>query len=431
MTTVALLTVAFSSTLHEVLMSGLSVPAGSRAPDPYPLTTRDYLTCLGKGLLYYSLSTLVVLLGVLFAHAYLKPSAAERRHDHSLIDSFFAWDGLWYRNIAVGGYFHTTEGKSPLCFFPAYPLLGQLLVCLTGLRADVALLLISHGCFAAACVLLLAYVKHRSPAAPSELADYAVLALGLMPWTYFFRMGYSESLFLFLSVLALYGMERRWPLLSLALVVGAATATRPVGVALLVPLLLHIRHRAPTPASALHWTLLLLPVGCWGILEYMLYQLLEFNDPFASFTSLGAWHRRDPVPLPDKMLALLTLEPIWPLLIPSSSLSPDQPSDGHYAFNALVFAAATVLLLLGALKRWLTSYELALAIPLLLIPYVTRGYDYMASAARFTSLVFPVYLVLGNLLCRPPGPFVANLLAASSLCLGILAALFASWYPFF
>jgi hypothetical protein len=395
------------------------------------LTGKDYLTCLGKGLLYYSLSTLIVLLGVLFADAYLKPAGSSTGHDHSLIGSFFAWDGLWYRRITVEGYSHTTAGKSAVCYFPAYPLLGQLVVGLTGWPADVALLLISHGCFAATCVLLLAYVKQRFPQAPSELPDYVVLALGLMPWTYFFRMGYSESLFLFLSVLALYGMARHWPLVWLALIVGAATGTRPVGVGLLVPLVLHIRHRAPTTASAALWTLLFVPVACWGILDYMLYQLLEFNDPFASFTSLGEWHRRAAVPLSDKTFALLTLEPIWSLLVPSASFSPDEASYRPYVFDAVVFVVAAMLLLLGAVKRWVTSYELALAVPLLLIPYITRGYDYMASAARFTSVVFPIYLVLGSLFCRVPGPVVAGLLGISSFFLGILAALFVSWYPFF
>jgi hypothetical protein len=418
-------------------MSGLSGLAAPGPRQPNKLTATDYLTCLGKGLLYYSLSTLVVLLGVLFAHSYLKPSDSGMGQDQRLIDSFFAWDGLWYRRITVEGYSHTTVGKSPLCFFPGYPILGQLVVALTGLSADVALLLISHGCFAATCVLLMAYVKQRFPDGPRELADYVVLSLGLLPCTYFFRMGYSESLFIFLTVLALYGMERRWPLLVIALVVGAATATRPVGVGLLVPLVLHVWHRAPTAWSAAGRTLLLVPVACWGLFDYMLYQLIEFNEPFAFLTSLGAWRRRTPVPFLDKMIALLTFEPVWFLVSPGSAISPDRPAAGDphfslpYIFNSVSFVVAVALLLLGAFRRWLTSYEVTLAVPLLLIPYVTRGYDYMASAARFASVVFPLYLVLGYLLCRLPGPLAAGLLALSSLFLGSLAGLFVSWYPFF
>jgi hypothetical protein len=250
-------------------------------------------------------------------------------------------------------------------------------------------------------------------------------------------MGYSESLFIFLTVLALYGMERRWPLLVIALVVGAATATRPVGVGLLVPLVVHVWHRAPTAWSAAGRTLLLVPVACWGLLDYVLYQLIEFNEPFAFLTSLGAWRRRTPVPFLDKMIALLTFEPVWSFLSPASAVSPDRvatvdPTFYHpYVFNSLTFVAAVVLLLVGAFKRWLASNEVTLAVPLLLIPYVTRGYDYMASAARFASVVFPLYLVLGYLLCRLPGPQAAMLLVFSSLFLGPLAGLFVAWYPFF
>ena len=55
----------------------------------------------------------------------------------------------------------------------------------------------------------------------------------------------------------------------------------------------------------------------------------------------------------------------------------------------------------------------------------------MASMARFTSVAFPIYLVIGNLLWRMPAPLAAGLLSISSLLLGIYTALFAASYPFF
>jgi len=46
------------------------------------------------------------------------------------------------------------------------------------------------------------------------------LALGLFPTTFFFRAAYSEALFLLLIVLVLYGLERAWPYLLIALIIG-------------------------------------------------------------------------------------------------------------------------------------------------------------------------------------------------------------------
>jgi len=48
----------------------------------------------------------------------------------------------------------------------------------------------------------------------------------------------SELTLLPLSVIAMYGIERRWPTIGVALVVGLATASRPLAVAFLAPLAL-------------------------------------------------------------------------------------------------------------------------------------------------------------------------------------------------
>jgi hypothetical protein len=45
--------------------------------------------------------------------------------------------------------------------------------------------------------------------------------------------------------------------------------------------------------------------------------------------------------------------------------------------------------------------------------------------------VFPVYLVLGQLLQRCPAPLAAALLAISAVFLAVYSALFVSWYWFY
>ena len=60
---------------------------------------------------------------------------------------------------------------------------------------------------------------------------YTVLALALFPTSFFMRMVYTESLFLFLVLLTFVAMQRNWPLAVIAVIAGTATATRSVGVA--------------------------------------------------------------------------------------------------------------------------------------------------------------------------------------------------------
>jgi len=216
----------------------MPVPA---SPQPSRHVWFDFL---GAGLLCYYLTGLIAVLGVLVGHHYLKPAPHPAGPRGDLLDAFAYWDGRWYVAILQHGYTYQPGQPSNVAFFPAFPLLGRAAADITGLRPEVALLLVSHLCLAAACVVLAAYA-HRRYGSGHPAAPYALLAFGLFPTTFFFRMAYSESLFLLAALLALYGMERRWPPVVIAALIGLTTGTRAVGVALLSPLLLHLRRRAP------------------------------------------------------------------------------------------------------------------------------------------------------------------------------------------
>jgi len=390
------------------------------------------------GELYYCLTSLVVVLGVLAGRDCIKPRPSPESDSPNLIGLFTRWDGRWYERIALQGYSYDPDGLSSVAFFPVFPLLGWLAVSLIDLTADVALLMVAHLCLVSSFVLMAAYASQRYPNAPSERIHYVLLVLGLAPFTFYFRMAYSESPFLFFAILALYGMERKWSLLIIALIIGLATATRPVGVGLLAPLILHIWHRSSTTMSFISNYLCIVPIACWGIAGYMSYQYGQFSDPLAFAKSHGLWRARPPAPLLDELIALPTLEPIWSVFDSSSPCfwKRREPSYSFLfnpaIFNCGFFLLAVILTVVGKYKRWLSSYEVTLVVSLLFIPYVGRGYDMcMASMARFTSVAFPIYLVFGNLLWRLPAPLAAGLLALSSVLLAVYAALFAASYPFF
>src|SRR5262249_35181904 len=278
-------------------------------------------------LLYYG-TAVVVLLGMVLGHEYLK---SPRAHDVDLLRTFGNWDGKWYREIVDGGYSYDRDKPSNVAFFPGYPILGRALVLLSEGDANLALLLVSHVCLAAAFGGIVAYAAFRcAQNAPErgqqEPATWALLAIAFWPTTFFFRMAYSESLFLLCTVLALYAMERRWPLVLIAAIVGFATATRAVGVALLLPLAICVWRQSgpatgPLPKErVLRFVrnLWLFPVACWGLLAYMLYLWLEFGEPLAFAKTQENWRMRPAVPLYEKLVDLVTLEPVWSIFDPSS-----------------------------------------------------------------------------------------------------------------
>jgi hypothetical protein len=381
---------------------------------------------------------MLVVVAVVFGHDLLTLSKHPLAKRRDALHAFANWDGEWYERIVTSGYFYDPARPSSVAFFPAYPLLARGLVSVTGIRSALALVIVAHASLIAAFVLTLAYVRRRYPEGCPDLRQYVLLSLGLFPTALFFRMAYSESLFVFLSVLCLYGMERRWPLVALALLIGVATAARPVGVALLPPFVLHVWHRSASGRQFLVRLTWLLPLSVWGLAAYMGYQWAAFGEPLAFIKTQANWRMYRPDSLTEKVIALATLKPVWGALTPTApgywlrhTFYPN-PFASLSLMNPLFFVTAVVLLAVGWRRRWLSAYESLLACFLLLIPYVSSSYEmHMAGMGRFVAAVFPLHLVLGQILARLRGPLAALVAAVSACFLALYAALFAAWYQIY
>jgi Gpi18-like mannosyltransferase len=251
-----------------------------------------WLDRLTQGLVYYYLTSAVAILGLVIGHEHLKVAVHAPSKTGDLVEAFANWDGRWYRQVTQEGYSYDGEKNSDVAFFPAFPLLGRFVEELTGLRAELALLAVAHLCLAATFVVLAGYVRCRAPDQPA-LVGYTLLAFGLVPTTFFFRMAYSESLFVLCSVLALYGMRRRWPLVAICAIIGVATATRPVGVALLAPLALYLWERSETWRGFVIRLVGFGALASWGLAAYMVYQYAQFGEAlaFAKTQAHCAWGR--------------------------------------------------------------------------------------------------------------------------------------------
>jgi len=390
-----------------------------------------------------------------------------------IIGGMVAWDGEWFVRIATEGYYYSPTRMSSIVFFPACPLLARGLMRLTGLPADVSLIIVSNSFLLAAFILLERYVRDRRLTPDrGDVATYTLWAMALFPSTFYFRMGYTESLLVFLMILAMYGMRRNWPLVVIALIIGAATATRAVGVALLAPFALHLWNRSgsdgsnPDNASSvvegdshvrqhspgsprLDWRkraprfvmrgLLLMPLACWGLVMFMGYQLWAFGDPLVFAKGQVAWHDRSvPETRLDRVADLITLEPIVAVYTPESPCYWGKRAPRNDALlnmnfaNPIFFLGTLILVLVGRKKRWLDQPELVLSVLLLAIPYISQSNRMgMTSQARYASVVFPAYIVMGHLLAHLPKLVSGYLLFCSGLLMGAYAALFSLWYFFF
>ncbi len=396
---------------------------------------------LEAGLAVYALTSLVVIAGIAAGLWGMEGSEGPHSPRHvaasgdALLDALTSWDGQWYLEIARQGYGYSPKRMSSVAFFPAYPTAIRAVSEVTRMPSDWAALLVSHALLVATFVLMFAYARRRFPDAPTGLPMFVLLALGLFPPTLFMRMAYSESLFLFLTVLAMYGMERNWRLRGIAAVVGLATATRFTGVALLLPLAMHVWRRAGSTRHAVATLAALMPLALGGLLLFVLFQQLAFSEPLGFIQTQDFWRHRLPEDLSDKILGLASWEPVWSVYIPSwpgyaGCFGDPAPALLNLQFaNPIFFVGAAALVFAGAWKDWLSRSETLLSVGLILIPYVAKGFEMcMASQARFVAAVFPIYLVLGNILSRLPRPWAATILVFFGVYLAVYSAMLAAGY---
>jgi hypothetical protein len=425
-------------------------------------SARAGLAVLGNGLLAYLATTFLVALGILLGLTLLREAGHSRSPQrvaltgNRVLDCLTQWDGQWYSQIATRGYTFDPNRHSSPAFFPLYPLLGRLVADATGLDARIALLVVSHVFLAGAFVVMFAYARERYPLTPCpspeagegslpeatdrssrQVAAYVVLAFGLFPTMMFGRVAYSESLFVFLSVLAMYGMLRRWPAVAVALVIGLATAARSVGVALVLPFVLYVWRESGSRWQSLARLVYLTPLALWGLLAHVVMLGVTLGEPLAFAKTQTHWRMRPESTWSEQLAALAAWEPIWSVYDPSSVAYWRRYGDNPAALfslqaaNPVYFVMAAALVVFGAAKRWLLADEVLLAAALLLVPYLFRAHPMcMTGQGRFVGAVFPIFLTLGNLLCRIPLVVGGGMLALSAVFLAVYSAMFAAGYFF-
>jgi hypothetical protein len=386
-------------------------------------------------LIGFAVSTLVVLLGLDFGRFYVTPGPWFKAPE-PLVDLMANWDGGFFVGITQRGYSYAPGEASAIHFFPLYPVLGWGLMKLTGWSSSLALVVLSHCCFAASLLLLGRYVSQRYGPEHQDACQATLLAASFVPAGIFFHMGYTESLFLLLVIAELSLIEHQAHPVLVAVVVGLATATRAVGVGLVLPLILYLARSAVRPRAFVGWCALCLPLACSGLIAYAAYCQWAFGDAFATVRDRATlWALRPLLPLPQKLWVLATLQPVRDIFSPPSPafwgryVIRAQAPFSLYVANPVYFVAALGLVVVGRWKEWLNGYETWAALGLLLIPYWTIGYEaQMVSMARYVVVIAPLYLVAGRLFAKFSPQVSVCILVLSGLFLAVYAALFARWY---
>jgi hypothetical protein len=311
---------------------------------------------------------------------------------HQLLPAWQRWDVQWYIDIAQRGYrWKKSVGTSPTAFFPLYPALIKLVVLITHRSYIVAALLLSNAAFFFA-LLYLWRLAHWEVGA--RVASRTVLYISVFPTALFFFAGYTESLFLFVTVACFFHLRRRDWLLA-GLFGALASATRVTGVLLLLPVLYEYARSRNFDVRRTDWSIyggLMVPLG---LLAFIVYLQASVGDGLAFTQSQGAWQK------------VFTPWPWSGLLESVRQMVFVQPSASFFEAHNLINVTVAVSFLAGsvlAARRLGTAYALYLAAFWLITlssPAMADGYPVpLISMSRYVLSLFPVFIYMGVLGAR-------------------------------
>jgi hypothetical protein len=389
-----------------------------------------YSTLIRAIVAYYA-GTLIVVLGVILGYEHLAPERYQPSRPPSIPAAVTRQDANWYREIARDGYRYDPAGRSNVAFFPLFPLLGRGVSILLRCSEIVALLVVSQAALLATYWAFHRYLQVRSPN-DGALADCSLVALVFWPTTFFFRLPYAESLFALLCTLFLHSIASKRSIWWTAALCALATATRPVGLGLAVPVAyVAARKVLAKELSPLSFALALL-LSISGLLAFMTYQQFTLGDALAFARVQEHWQLQS-LPIWRKAVALLTFEPLWAVYtggpLESWQVNGIEPLLNLQLANPLYMGIAMLSVAWGSWKRVLTREEALAGASLILVPYVTKSIETgMASQGRYVSVVMPMYIVLGELLRRLGPEWSAYVVAPAAFLMGAYSALFAAGY---
>ena len=334
--------------------------------------------------------------------------------DHGWRAAFTAMerqDALWFLRIATGGY-DASDGSA--AFFPLYPLVVRIVSWIVGGRPLLAATLVSNGAFLGALLVLYDLTARELSEA---VARRAIVYLAVFPTAFFFLAPYSESLFLFLSVLAFRQARRdRWP--SAALAGALAALTRSIGIVLIPALLIMAfeRFRAnggklgPRVASAIAVAI--------GPLAYFAWWGIAHGEALAPLHAQANWQRVAAFPLVSLWRATLMAFGGQGVVDPA-----------YWIIDLLVTGVVIAAVVLG--WRRLQLPYLIYALGCLLIPL---SYPFeprpLLSMPRFVAVIFPAFWVMADATERRRLPSAA-VVACFAAGRGLSATLFMNWWYIF
>ncbi|GHJ44734.1 hypothetical protein Cs7R123_20760 [Catellatospora sp. TT07R-123] len=322
---------------------------------------------------------------------------------HGLLDAWNRWDTTWYLIVADSGYTYDARATA---FFPLYPMAVRAADAVVPGGSYEAGLAVSALCCLAALILLHRLATELSGADDARRATFYLLAF---PTGFYLVAAYNESMFLALALASLYFMRRgRW--WWAGMFAGYASGTRMAGVMLGAAFAVeYLRQRGfalrrTDGRLRVSWpslnrgvfAIVLVPAG---LLVYMLYLKLTFDDPLHFLESQKSWFHDGFTPPWQVVMDVVDLidrsEPLY---------GPDTIRNIANLATALGVLLLLVLALVGPWRLGAkAAYLVVFAAVVMLMPLSNPIHSYypLSSVWRFALECSVAFMVLARMGRRP------------------------------
>jgi len=380
---------------------------------------------LTRPLMAFLITRVIVFLGAYLAEiaipGVVKDGFYHVNPNNVWLDVWARWDSAFYIRIVEDGYWFTLGQQSAVAFFPLYPLLVSFLAPFVGTLA--AGVIVSNSLFLGALIFL--YKLTELEFNDAAVASRTVFYIAAFPTAFFFTAVYTESTFLFFTISTMYfSRKQMWAWAGLFGLLCASS--RIVGIVIwgVVGLewlrvhgwtlgTIHKREAWTNLFKALKTDWLNLGAICiipLGLITYMVFLKVQFNDPIAFSTTQSAWGR--------EMIGPIAI--IWRDL---ASLMGGDFLKGDIWWHVILDLSAYFGVLLIAVAIWRrlgAGYALYCILSIVIPSFSGTG-----SLSRYALVIFPAFMMLGywgrwQWLDR-------TVIITFSVLLGILTTLFVNW----
>jgi Gpi18-like mannosyltransferase len=284
-------------------------------------------------------------------------------------------DSGWYEKIAANGYPNTNDinnkESADYAFFPVYPITGKLISNLFKIKPRLSLLLLTT--VASFLMMITFYYFATEYLGNENKAFWCSLVLIFFPHHFYFSMIYTESFFVFFSVLCFYSILSKKNILFM-IASSLLVLTRINGVIYIIPLLIFYNRDNIKKWFVISRYYIFIPMII-SLTSYLIILKLKFGSFFAfKIASENNWAGNPQNP--------------FNALIRGVTESGDHLYLKYNAIYSIVFLLLSILFLVKKQYSFFILSILSILFPL---------YEGSTiSQPRFISVIFPFSLLIGS-----------------------------------